>query len=100
MTYNYNNDEDEDEPEGEVTYFYQTDVDRLDIDTPSANAIKILDEGIALITKELQQISKTHKTKPDLYKQLAYFITERQRIIKEANTKTKENIKLLMLSKL
>lgn len=95
MTYN-----DEDEPEGEVSYFYETDVNILDIDTPSSNSIKILDEGIALITKELQQISKTHKTKPDLYKQLAYFITERHRIIKEANTKTKENIKLLMLSKL
>ncbi len=100
MTYNYNSDDDEDEPEGDVTYFYQSDVNTLDIDTPSANSIKILDEGIALITKELQQISKTHKTKPDLYKQLAYFITERQNIIKQANTKIKENIKLLMLSKL
>lgn len=91
---NYNDDEDED---GIVNYFYESDVSNLDINSVAEHAVRVLDKGIELMVTELQQISKTHKTKPDLYKQLAYFISERQNIINTSKNKSLENIKLLML---
>lgn len=93
---NYNDDENEDE-DGIVNYFYESDVSNLDINSVAAHAVRVLDKGIELMVTELQQISKTHKTKPDLYKQLAYFISERQNIINNSKNKSLENIKLLML---
>lgn len=92
---NYNNDDENED--GIVNYFYESDVSNLDINSVAAHAVRVLDKGIELMVTELQQISKTHKTKPDLYKQLAYFISERQNIINNSKNKSLENIKLLML---
>lgn len=72
----------------------------INIDSVNQNVIEFLDQTIHNLMVDIAAVDKDSKIKPDLYKNIALLIGERSKIIKDANSITKEQLEIIMLKKL